>query len=136
MIKVAFFFSFFFCVVFNNQLAVHIDEGVDLPSNSRLIAVSIVANRNVNGIVDKPSRPFHFSSLCRRRFDFPEPQYASPGCRFLSSYPSLKLLIDSTTTATTRQPRHKQAATHIDDAINSPYIDCDLIANNILFEYL
>lgn len=112
------------CILRNTQLAVHVDEGVDLLSNSKLIAASIIA-------VNKPSRPFQFSSPCRRRFYFPGPLYAFPGCLFPISAPCFKLVIVSSTKATTRQPRHKQAASHNDDAKSNSYIDCDLIVNYI-----
>lgn len=78
-----------YLLCFIKERVVRLDEGVDLLSNSRLIAASIVANRNLNSLANKPSQPLHFSSPCRRRFDFPGSLYASPGCLFPISYPFL-----------------------------------------------
>lgn len=41
-------------VIFNKQRAVHVGEGVDSLSYSRLKAASIVVHRTLNGILDEP----------------------------------------------------------------------------------
>lgn len=115
--------------------AVHVDEGVDsLSYYSRLKAASIVVHRTLNGILDEPWRSFRFSSPCRRRFDSPGPQSASPGYLFPISCPFLKLQNGSTTAAAaTKRLRHKQAASHTDDAKKTSFFDCDLFLNIIFY---